>query len=296
MVDSLCFVQFSHPGREHAPNRGCEKAWHKLTHLHMRKFMQLHGRWIDEDGNRRTGDLHAWGEWEPESEVVAKLDPPDGSPRHPRYLWRPFYVPREDYRGLHNTDPFIFGERFLYSNCRQNRCGLRHMADGSVIAFGSGKKVDGERRWMLDTVLVVRDSRDYNASDAHRRLRDWVPAAFLDVTADPLRDNGEEASTTGSCPPPRGAPLRLYRGAAADDPGDGMFSFFPAIPAGVDSSFPRPFVDLSGEYFNPRNWRAAKVRRDCTPSELRGLWDQLVAQVRDAGLVLGTRAELPERR
>ena len=147
MVDSRCFVQFSHPGGEHEPDRGRMKVWHKLEHAHMRKFMRLRGQWIDENGNRQAGDLHAWGEWEPESEVVAKLNPPDDDPRHPHYLWRPFYVPKEDYRGLHNTDPFIFGARFLYSNCRQcNKFGptnLTRLDRGSVIAFGSGKTVNG---------------------------------------------------------------------------------------------------------------------------------------------------------
>ncbi len=297
MADSRCFVQFSHPGAEHVPNRGCEKAWHKLKNLHRRKFMQLRGQWIDANANTQTGVLHAWGEWEPESEVVAKLNPPKGDPRHPRYLWRPFYVPKEDYRGLHNTDPFIFGERFLYSNCRQNKVGLRHLARGSVIAFGSGKTVNGERRWMLDTVLVVRDFVDYDQSKARTALRDWVPDAFIDVTCGPLADNAEGRSQGRACAP-TGARLRLYRGATRDDRIDGMFSFFPALPpAGGDAGFSRPLIDLPDEYFNATAWRVAKGSgRRRRPDELRGLWDQLVAQVRRAGLVLGTRAELPERR
>lgn len=332
VVDSRSFVQFSHPGGEHAPDRGCEKAWHNPENgPHRRKFMQLCGRWIDENGNRQAGVLHAWGEWEPESEVVAKLDPPDGDPRHPRYLWRPFYVPREDYRELHNTDPFIFGECFLYSNCRQEKnSGLRHLARGSVIAFGSCKKDSKKRwRWLLDTVLVVRDFIDYDQSKAREALRDRVPVAFLDVTGGPLAAaNAGAERSSGTCTP-TGLRLRLYRGATPDNHVDGMFSFFPALPpagrpvakvpcctesgglhrrsnaagsfatgrGGDARGFPRPVIDLPSEYFNPASCRAPKgIRRSRKPDELRALWDRIVAQVRKAGLVLGTHAELPGRR
>ena len=205
----------------------------------------------------------------------------------------------------------IFGQRFLYSNCGQpKRPGLRQLDRGSVIAFGSGRKPDGEWRWMLDTVLVVRDFKEYNGSDARNALKDWAPSTFLDVTISPLTGDAGQ-STPASCAPtprrcapttptggvPTGDLLRLYRGATPDDPFDGMFSFFPASPARGDSGFKRPFIELPADYLNPRSAQSPKgLRRNRTPDELRGLWNRLVAQVRDAGLVLGTHAELPERR
>lgn len=324
--DCRCFVQFSHPGPEHRPDRGGGKAWHRRfkdgrPQSHMRKFMQLRGQWIDAAGDgrsgapgvgtaraaspprtdaagdRQSGALHAWGEWEPESELVTEFSPADGGALHPCYLWRPYYVPKSSYRDLHNTDPFIFGPRFFYSNCFQSsRPGLKRLGKGSVIAFGSSKKIDGARRWMLDTVLVVSDFKDYRASDALDALQDWAPAAFLDVTARPLRaspgvNSGPSCGSTGE------ERLRLYRGATPDDPVDGLFSFFPASPASGDTGFPRPLIDLPAEYFNPASSRSPKgLRRNRTPDELRCLWNRLVEQVRDAGLVLGTRADLPKRR
>ena len=258
--------------------------------------MRLRGEWISANDIVRAGDLHAWGEWEPESDLIRKLNRRPGETRHPRFLWHPYYVPKTSYRELHNTDPFVFGKRFLYSNCGQpSKPGLRHLAEGSVIAFGSGTEIGGERRWMLDTVLVVRDFIDYDPRGACVMLEDCTPAAFLVATGGPLTDN-DYASAPGTCAPRR-TRLRLYRGATPYDPVDGMFSFFPATPAGGDSGFPRPLVDLPGDYFNPRSWQAPKgVGRSRTRSELRGLWDSLTAQVRDANLVLGTRAELPEQR
>lgn len=297
MSDNRCFVQFSHPGGEHKPDRDCMKAWLKLEHDHMRKFMQLRGQWIDENGNRQTGELHAWGEWEPESEVVARLNPPDGDPRYPRYLWRPFYVPKEDYRGLRNTDPFIFGERFLYSNCGQTKPGLRCLDRGSVIAFGSGKTIDGEKRWMLDTVLVVSDFVDYDQPKVRTALRGWVPDGFLDVVGGPLAANAAGIDSRTCASTDARTRLRLYRGATHNDRVDGMFSFFPALPpADGDAGFQRPLVDLPSEYFNAAASRGPKgIRRNRESGELRDLWEQLVAQVKESGLVIGTRAELPER-
>ncbi len=127
--------------------------------------MQLCGDWIDEDGISGTGDLWAWGEWEAESELLRELDQM-GDPGFPRHLWLPYYVRRQHgYRGLHNTDPFIFGERFLYSNCHQRwKSRLRTLSRGSVIAFGS-KKGD----WVLDTVLVV--AGPVESSGGHPRSR-----------------------------------------------------------------------------------------------------------------------------
>ncbi len=286
MADSRCFIQFSHPGWEHEPDPGGGKAWNSYAHSHMRKFMQLRGEWVAEDGHRSSGDLRAWGEWEPESELLGDLEQPDDDPLYPRYLWHPYYVAKDDYRELHNTDPFIFGDRFLYSNCGQpSKPGLTHLGHGSVIAFGSGKKIDGERRWMLDTVLVVKDYEDYGAPDVHMALADSAPDAFLVATGAPLIDNDEEAQ------------LRFYRGATPDDPVDGMFSFFPATIDRGDSGFPRPLIELPDEYFNPRSWQAPKgLWRDRSADELASLWNSLVEQVRDCGLVLGTSAELPERR
>ena len=299
MADKRCFVQFSHPGREHEPASG--RHWNKLKYDHRRKFMRLRGKWIDGDGARPSGKLRAWGEWESESDLICKFNPPTGDARHPRYLWEPYYVPKNSYRCLHNTDPFIFGDRFLYSNCRQAKLvGLRSLDRGSVIAFGSGKMVGSERKWVLDTVLVVKDSVDYDMRMARTEFAGWASDTFLDVTGGPLSDHPDNASDSGTCAPsctPASARLRLYRGATLNDPVDGMFSFFPAIPEDGGSGFPRPFVDLPRKYFNPKSWQAPKgARCSRTPDELRCLWDSLVAQVHDKDLVLGTYAELPERR
>ena len=307
MADNRCFVQFPHPGGEHKPDGHGKIGWNK-THQgnrenpHKRKFMQFHGKWVDRDGSTHNGDLRAWGEWEPESELISKFGREKNKPHHPRYLWKPYWVQRGAYRCLHNTDPFIFGDSFLYSNCgqlAQSKEGLKHLSRGSVIAFGSGKKIDGQRRWVLDTVLVVRDSVLYDPLKPCEALKCKVPDEFLKVTGGPLAACAEEpgkGSASTACAP-ASRQLRLYRGATPDHPVDEMFSFFPAIPADGKSTFARPVVSLDEKYFTSGNWQAPKGARHCRkPEELRSLWDSLVAQVRAAGLILGTRAKMPETR
>ena len=286
MADNQRFVQFPHPGREHEPDPGGGKAWNTTKTTHARKFMEFGGKWIEGDDSARSGSLRAWGEWEAESDLARKLSQPGQDSQYPHYLWHPYYIPKDSYKRLHNTDPFIFGERFLYSNCKQQALsGLRQLGRGSVIAFGSGRKIAGERKWALDTVFVVADSLTYSAPEARRVLEDAAPETFLTVTGGPMVDNNEQGS------------FRLYRGATADDPVDGMFSFFPATPATGDAGFPRPVIELPREHFNPRSWQAQKgLRRNCTIEELRGIWKSLVSQVRGAGLLVGTHAVVPERR
>lgn len=302
MTDKRCFIQFPHPGGEHKPDRNGKIGWNKRCRPHKRKFMRLRGEWIDGSGNRHCDDLLAWGEWEPESDLIRDFKTPDGEPHHPRYLWDPYWVPRNTYRCLHNTDPFIFGDRFLYSNCSQsapNKCGLKHLDQGSVIAFGSGKKIKDHCTWMLDTVLVVRDSFWYNPLNPRKALEGKVPDEFLEVTGSPLvawAEDLRKGSGSTACAP-TSEQLRLYRGATPDDPVDGMFSFFPAIPADGESCFPRPVVFLDDEYFNPRSLRAPKgAGCNRKSDELGCQWRSLVKQVHRAGLVLGTCAQLPERR
>ena len=76
-----------------------------------------------------------------------------------------------------------------------------------------------------------------------------------------------------------------------------MYSFFPVRPASDESCFPRPVAPLDGDHFNPRSWQTPKgTRRELPTDELRQLCNSLVDQIRGAGLVLGTYAQIPERR
>ena len=150
-----------------------------------------------------------------------------------------------------------------------------------MIAIGSYKA----RQWILDTVKVVGGSIPYTASQADWELEDpsaalEVPEAFLDVSAAPLASEIWEGE------------LRLYRRATPSDPVDGMYSFFPAIPADDGPGFARSAIELDRYYFTKALSRNHKRKR-ASLETLNTLWRSLVEQVRDADLVLGNNAVPP---
>ena len=86
MLDQRCFVQFIHPGGEHLPDQGDLKSWN--SGAHGRKCLKSHGRYSG--GNKlKEAEIVFWGEWEPESHVIAHYENP--LPDGPEYLYEPFY-------------------------------------------------------------------------------------------------------------------------------------------------------------------------------------------------------------
>ena len=105
-------------------------------------------------------------------------------------------------------------------------------------------------------------------------------------------------AVTGNILPLLGdAPHRLYFGATLTFDVDGMFSFFPAVPASSNLAFARPAITkLSEEFLNPRNRQGLKGSASHRNKEsIKEQWELLVEEVFDAGLVLGVRAEEPTR-
>lgn len=280
------FVQFPHPGREHSPDHGDWKEWNPTrtasgrSNPHGRKFLEIGGAWLEslDSGRANEGKLWAWGEWEPESRVLRRFAPSgDG----PRYLWEPTWLPKESYRELHNTDPLIF-DGFYYSNCKQqSRPGLKQLGRGSVLVFGSRKGP----HWVVDTVFVVADYVDHNATDYEERLAERAPQCFRDAVLSTYGDAGSYDSQ------------RWYRGATYDEPVDGMFSFFPCVPAKIETPFPRPRIELGSDYFTPslaQGVKGCSIHADpLDKSTLMALWRSIAEQVLCQGLGLGVAATCP---
>lgn len=278
MADHLEFVQFPHPGREHLPGHNGHRGW--TLREHGRKYMASPGTWMNElDPNapRHRGEIQFWGEWEGPSRVIADFQ--HSVTGGPRYLYEPFWDYPPDHPEAQNTDPFVFGDRFIYSNCRQNtRHGQRktqHLAVGSIIAFGSGRLHD----FVLDTLFVVGGARRVTWETIDELDVDPV---FRAVTLDLL------------VPRPEGPSFTLYEGATPDEPVAGMFSFFPCIPSEEDrSGFARPAVKAN-KMINPKNWRAAKLTSIEDLETGREVWTDLAEQVLGNDLLLGTHAVMPD--
>ncbi len=277
------FVQFPHPGGEHSPDHGDWKGWNPTSNPHGRKFLEIAGTWLEslDPEKANEGKLWAWAEWEPESRVLRRFSPPrDGLPS---YLWEPTWLPKESYRGLHNTDPLVF-DGFYYSNCKQQAFkGLRQLGRGSVMVFGSRKGP----HWVVDTVFVVADYVDHADTDYGERLAGRVPQCFQDAVLSTYRDAGSYDSQ------------RWYRGATYDEPVDGMFSFFPCVPAETERPFARPRIELPPAHFTPSLAQGAKgYSLHAVPldqSTLETLWRSIVEQVLGQGLFLAVAAACPAR-
>jgi hypothetical protein len=310
--DKLCFVQFMHPGGEARPDPSGFRAWNRRAHR--RKFLQNQGTWLASPGiTELEGELCFWGEWEPESEVIRTI--PEPLPQGPCWVQRPFYRVPASYADLQNTDPFVF-ERFSYSFCLQHTTRgptqLRYLALGSVILFGS--YIGGA--FAIDTVFVVDHWIDHDAATCGEVLKGQVPSGYEEVTLAAIYRTSNEGcvpavtcieensdrrplkpTVAGGCPPDRDLrSYRLYRGATSERPVEGMFSFFPCLPADTaERGFQRPTINLPGVITSTLK-EGKRLNPQRSTAGVAGLWRQVVAQVRAQGLSLGTWTKMPEKR
>jgi hypothetical protein len=288
--DQLMVVQFPHPGGEHQP-RSSMMSWAPLYSrrgralAHGRKFLRTHATYLVDD-ELRDGEVVLWGEWEPPSRAI-KLKPRGSG--FPEWLHEPYWKSSPEFPHQ-NTDPLVFGDRFLYTNCRQAKNSkLRRLAPGSLILFGSKEPDATPNEFVLDTVfVVVDDAAEFMIADSADLD---VPAWVETVVFDALR------SDLGHPPPP--VPLRLYRSRPQGEQPDEPFSFVPCRPWADEerSTFARPRLRLSPRadgdpWIDPHTWRTAR----CLPAtavEIRALWDEIVTQVKSADLRLGVRFDAP---
>jgi hypothetical protein len=272
-------VQFPHPGPEHVP-KGDWMPWNTATN-HRRKFMISRGTLLDSEGYKDETDVVFWGEWEPPSHVVHRWPTARGLPTvlHRPCVSEPPLGPRQ------NTDPWVFGDAFLYSNCKQlnarprrSPSALQRLDHGSIILFGSASY----GRFVLDTLLVVGEVvGSFTPLDSGM---DFDPTFQL-CTVDSLTT--DDTAT---------ASLTLFRGATPENPIESMFSFVPCMEAtDTRQRFERPAIHLPG-VINPTSKQSpsgAKVARSLAARQ--EAWAAVVDQVQAAGLSLAAKLALPGR-
>jgi hypothetical protein len=280
------FVQFMHPGNEHGADTAGLKCWN--TGLHRRKFIRIEGEYVETPTDQpRSSEVVFWGEWEPESTVEPINDP---IPNGPHWIHRPFYVkpdtywPADEANPLQNTDPFVFGDCFRYTLCRQWRSAtnrpslLRDLEPGSLILFGSSKG----GAFVVDTVFVTDQGTRHNHDSWPTLLAD-LPETYVDVTM----------RATYAWGP--GAELRLYSGSTQHEHPNSMFSFVPCLPAEAGArGFARPSISLD-DLINPNLKMGFKARRGLSDSTVRDLWQRVTDQVLREDLALGTQFAMPLR-
>lgn len=277
-------VQFTHPGKEHSPDTNeCKiKSWN--TGNHKRKFLLCDGEFVHENKLEKN-ELVFWGEWEPPSLVTKFSIRP--TEFHPQWLHKP-YLPKELpnpillKKNFQNTDPCVFGNSFKYLLCKQfkpklkKNTSLTKLDKGSIILFGStANQNTPEAFFQLDTVFVVNDHIDYDASDKNALIsedlgiyRDYVlKMAFPNPLHFPLS-------------------LKFYRGATFENRVNGMYSFSPSkIWKNEAIGFPR--VSLKNRKYITNNLNAAPKISTVSEDEAIAFWNEIVLLSRSSGCVEG---------
>ena len=280
-------VHFPHPGTEHNPGRMSRQPWN-TNKEHGRKFLCSAGGYVDANGSLAEAPLAFWAEWEAPS-YVRKCWAKDGE--LPQFLQEPVWE-RPRIRGFRqNTDPWVFGDCFRYSNCHQlNQKGLRNLAAGSVILFGS--KRPGKFEFVVDTVFVVVEHRQ-KFSPANPPNTD---EAFRVCTIESLASGGDAntCGTSSACGDAN-ALFTLYSGATYEAPINGMYSFVPCRCADRENvRFARPAVSLPLEFVNPRSWQSPKgAGTPLSPHKIRELWTTVRQQVVNAECLIGVHFPTP---
>jgi len=295
MKEKLCFVQFTHPGGEHKPDKGKSfKSWNKGKH--QRKFLMTDGNVVVNNNLVKNIPLLFWGEWEPDSEISKTLEKPIGD--YPHYIQKPIFDNSQPYQGRQNTDPYIYGEQFHYCCCKQWRAGkptqLAKLAQGSIILFGSTINQNTTHAYFaLDTVFVVDKFIEYNAENFISKLKDKVSKNYFEITIKSAYSGTIEKQVIANEKPE----VRCCFGASINNKVNGMYSFVPCKEFKNDTiGFERVKITSSDFDFISNNLNAAPKLNVTTNIEMnKERWNKLKQIVEKQGFLIGVNFNFNER-
>jgi len=279
-------IEFSHPGlqlnlTERSINNGIAyrfansntgvRYWNNEKD-HYRKFIQNKGHYLKNlNSTPQKDDLLFWGEWEPQSDfsltgLSVKLKP--------NAIHKPFISICGV--GAHNTDPFVFGANFYYSNCKQNKNNMNNLNTGDLIIFGT----EYDNGFALDTVFVIE-----NSVTAQTYLNS--PAAYPSILRQATLDLNNMYQNNLN--------FRLYKGLIYNSNLNKkeIFSFFPC-KLKSQGEFERPLLDFNK--FNLQSPGARTVLKDINYSSVSDFWLDLVNQITIQGYFLGIQTDMPPTR
>lgn len=172
----------------------------------------------------------------------------------------------------------------LLQHTRRGPTQLRFLERGSILLFGSCRE---RTRFVVDTIFVVDHWIDHGVADFKEKLlKGAVSDAYATVTIGPWYSAGISENRSH----------RLYFGANPLSTVDGMYSFFPCLPAqAAPEGFARPTIRLPG-HVTPQLLQGKKMTAIGNPDQARALWAEVVEQILSQRLNVGVNAELPPRR
>jgi hypothetical protein len=276
---ALRVVQFIHPGFEYSFGTSSQGVmpWKDGNVIHNRKFLLASGSVVEWSAQRDHRDvpLVFWGEWEAPSVYWRVAS--SGKPM-PSFLHAPFRPERWPEASVQNTDPMVFGDAFIYSNCLQPAFrSLRSLTPGSIVLFGRYGRERGAHSFGLDTCLVIDDIETLPPGGDG-----WGVEIVSDAVLRPLASEGARD------------PLTVYSGRSGPD---APFSFFPARRfEGAASLFARPTLEPTGALagvINTAKNQGIKGTSDLSEADRDAIWAEVARQVSDQGCHLGYHAALP---
>lgn len=286
-------IRFHHPGKEteaiYFNSEGLcgwkSKPIDVKKNIHSRKYLNSMGVYISSlMGEKKSEEIGFWGEWEAESKVKKNNIDVDLSQINPlpqffHYPIRPTITPSQLNIHFENTDPCVFGDYFIYSNCQQSSKKakyLKELDEGDVIIFGSTFSPRDKKMFVIDTVFVIKNKISFIPRNARETLGKEVPDWYYHLTLDLIPDNE----------------FILYIGATFNDPVNGMYSFFPCVPVNLyPNGFNRPTVMSNKiEYLS-------KCGQTQGTGRIKGfdsvaVWNELAKDILDQELYLGIYAEI----
>lgn len=291
-------IQFSHPGKEleikrnsrkneclylfHTTNSGI-RFWNNEKY-HKRKFLKHEGWYLENigetfDPHPKRGELYFWGEWEPQSEFKLTGNPYSTQPSLPHAIHKPIFSKQG--KGKHNTDPFVFGEHFYYTNCKQKQTGngqkMLNLPKFSIILFGSEKnKTD----FVIDTVFVVDTSETIKNYKTHKNN---YPNILREATIDL---NGGLQNWHKLY---RGKMYNFHNHYSNENPY--IFCFFPCKVGCDITGFERPTIDW--KKFGLQKPGAYTVLKEIRYSSEISFWNNIVEEIIKQGFSLGIKLEMP---
>tara|TARA_B100000676_G_scaffold307104_1_gene364796 strand:+ start:211 stop:1146 length:936 start_codon:yes stop_codon:yes gene_type:complete len=283
-LDEKGNLKYSKPGIEwsHDKKSGT-RLWNNREHK--RKFMRMNGvKYLDAKKRPNKGEVTFWGEWEAQSsfDVISKTNK---NLDKPRLCHKPFYDSSYSGKKTNGTDPFIFGDHFWFTHCKQKvNHKIRDLGEDSIIIFGSAR-VPG-KMFLVDTIFVVK--KRFSQKEIRENIEEYD---------DLLRKNNLELKDLVR--DKTKSEYGFYQGKSYEK--NEIFSFVPAKTIDEKSiGHGRLELDRTKEkyYLNKRGSRqiCSIVKTFDNKNDLKNYWDLLVDETINSGFVLAYDFPMPEIR
>ena len=274
-------IQFLHPGGEHSEKSG--KIWNPHP-PHKRKFVSWNGEYVEKiDSSTKKGNIDFWCEWEAESTL---LDSKNRNNKYPRNLFSPYYTHFVKGNKCENTDPFVFGDQFYYSICKQGNKNMRNLENGTLILFGSNIN----QKFVLDTVFIIKDNIPYRKSN-YNHLKESSNGAFFETAILPVVHNNNKDDRYNRCNLDN-TDYKVYI-AQMKEENSKIFSYVPCVLHSDNWGFERPAI--TGGFISDRLNQNLRYSREMSIIDIQKYWEKMTESLIKRGFSLMTSCDLPKQ-